>query len=244
MSNKKKIKLLLLNGAIVAINIVLFSNVFLGLSLFKGTALTLLAGWGAIVSSLVAFFGGNMKILKNEEIHLLAKDVESLDDCISVFEEAIYNGDVFDENIKKNIEQIKRFKRKYNTINDILLQKFSAEEMTYQKFSDVLKEVEKVIYINMRSIINKISAFDMEEYENILKNKIDKKMLPKEKLDIYEGYINFVNEATNTNEEILLKLDKMILEISKYNSIDGGDIKNMPAIVEMDELIKNAKLYK
>ena len=244
MSNKKKLKLLLLNGAIVVINILLFSNVFLGLSLFKGTALTIGAAWGTVISSLIAFFGGNMKILKNEEIHLLAKDVDSLDDCISVFEEAIYNGDVFDDNIKKNIDQIKRFKRKYNTITEILLQKFSPEEMTYQKFNDVLKEVEKVIYMNMRSIINKISAFDMEEYENILKNKIDKKMIPQEKLDIYDGYINFVNEATNINEEILLKLDKMILEISKYNSIDGGDIKKMPAIIEIDELIKNAKLYK
>ena len=244
MSSKKKLKLLLLNGLIILINIILFSNVFLGFSLFSGTALTIGISWFTILSSLFAFFKGNSAILKNEEMHLLAKEVNSLDDCISVFEEAIYNGDVFDDNIKKNIEQIKRFNRKHNTINDILLQKFSADEMTFQKFNDVLKEVEKVIYMNMRSIINKISAFDMEEYENILKNKIDIKTIPQEKLDIYNKYIDYVNEATNINEEILLKLDKMILEISQYNTIDGGDIKKMPAIIEMDELIKNAKLYK
>lgn len=244
MSSKKKRQLLILNSLIIIINIAIFSNLFLGFSLFKGTVLTIGASWLTVIGSVFAFFKGNLHILKKEEMHLLAQDVKTLDDCISVFQEAIYNGDVFDENIEKNMDQIKRFKRKYNTIHDILLQKFSADEMTYQKFNDVLKEVEKVIYMNMRSIINKISAFDMEEYENILKNKIDRKTIPQEKLDIYDKYIKFVNESTNINEEILLKLDKMILEISQYNTIDGGDIKKMPAIIEMDELIQNAKRYK
>ncbi|MBR3003427.1 MAG: hypothetical protein IKF38_07785 [Clostridia bacterium] len=244
MSSKKKKQLLILNSLIVIINIIMFSNIFLGYSLFEGTALTIGASWATILGSIFAFFKGNLHILKKEEMHLLAQDVKSLDDCISVFQEAIYNGDVFDENIEKNIDQIKRFKRKNSTINDILLQKFSADEMTFQKFNDVLKEVEKVIYMNMHSIINKISAFDMEEYESIIKNKIDRRTIPQEKLDIYDQYINFVNESTNINEEILLKLDKMILEISQYNTIEGGDIKKMPAIIEMDELIKNAKRYK
>ncbi len=244
MSPKKKRQLIILNLTIIIINIVMFSNMFLGLSLFKGTLTTLIVSWLTVFSSAVIFIRGNLNILKNDEIHLLARDVKTLDDCISVFEEAIHNGDVFDDVLKKNIEQVKRFMRKDNTIKDMLLQKFSEDEMTYQKFKDVLNDVEKVIYMNMRSIINKISAFDMEEYEGILKNRIDKKMLPQEKLDIYNKYIQFVNEATNINEDILLKLDKMILEISQYNTIEGGDIKKMPAIIELDELIKNAKYYK
>lgn len=244
MSAKKKRQLLILNSLIIIINIIVFSKIFLGISLFEGTALTIGAAWLTITGSILAFFKGNLNILKKEDMHLLAQDVKTLDDCISVFQEAIYNGDVFDENIEKNIEQIKRFKRKYSTINDILLQKFSADEMTFQKFHAVLEEVEKVIYMNMHSIINKISAFDMEEYESILNNKIDRKTIPQEKLDIYDKYIQFVNDSTNINEEILLKLDKMVLEISQYNTIDGGDIKNMPAIIEMDELIKNAYRYK
>ena len=244
MSNKKKRALIILNLLIIIINIIVFSNMFLGFSLFKGTALTIAIAWTSVVASVIAFIKGNLTILKGEEIHILAKEVKSLDDCVSVFEEAIHNGDVFDDNINKNIDQIKRFTRKYNTITDILLQKFSEDEMTYQKFNDVLNEVKNVIYMNMRSIINKISAFDMEVYEGILKNKIDRKTIPQEKLEIYDKYIQYVNDATSINEEILLKLDKMILEISKYNTIEGGDIKKMPAIIEMDELIKNAKRYK
>lgn len=244
MSSKKKLQLFLLNGAIIITNIIAFSDAFLGFSLFKGNFLNIIISWLTIIISIITFLKGNLHILKKEEIHLLTKDVKTLNDCVSVFEEAIYNGDVFDENITKNIDQIKRFTRKYNTIKDILLQKFSADEMTYQKFNDVLKEVENVLYMNMRSILNKISAFDVEEYERILKNNINRQTIPQEKIDIYNKYIQFVNDSTNINEEIILKLDKMILEISNYNTIDGGDIRKMPAIIEMDELIKNANLYK
>ena len=244
MSSKKKFQLFLLNGVIVIINIIAFSNAFFGFSLLKGNFLNIIISWLTILISVFAFFYGNLHILKKEEIHILAQDVKTLNDCIPVFEEAIYNGDVFDENITKNIDQIKRFTRKYNTIKDILLQKFSADEMTFQKFNDVLKEVENVLYMNMRSILNKISAFDVEEYERISKNNINRQAISQEKLDIYNKYIQFVNDSTNINEDIILKLDKMILEISNYNTIDGGDIKKMPAIIEMDELIKNAKLYK
>lgn len=244
LNSKKKLQLVALNGTIAVSNIVLFSKAFLGLSLFQGANITIVLAWLEIIISVLAFLKGNLMILRKENVHLLAQDVKDLNDCVLVFEQAMDNGDVFDENIVKNIEQIKRFKRKYETIDDILLQKFSADEITYQKFRDVLKEVENVIYMNMRSILNKISAFDVEEYEAIQKNKINIQSIPQEKLDIYNKYIEFVNESTNINEEILLKLDKMILEISQYNTIDSKNIRKMPVIAEIDELIKNANLYK
>jgi len=244
MSPKKTRQLIALNSGIALINIAVFSNAFLGLSLFEGSVLSISAAWTALAVSGVAFVKGNNEILKKRETHLLTKNIHSLEDCIFVFEEAIQNGDVFDKNIMRNIEQIKRFNRKRDTIKEILLQKFSADEMSYQKFDGVLSDVENVIYVNVRSILNKISAFDVVEYETMERNGFKGTNFSQEKLDIYNEYIDFVNNATRTNEEILLKLDKILLEISKYNSLEDGDIKKLPAIMEMDELIKNAKLYK
>lgn len=244
MSPKKKKQFILLNSAIVLINIAVFSHALLGFSLLKGSALTISIAWMSVIGSVFAFVKGNTQIFKKEETHLLTQNIHSLNDCIYVFQEAINNGDVFDENIIKNIEQIKRFTRKHITIKDLLLQKFSKDEMTFQKFSNVLQDVENVIYMNMRSIINKISAFDVDEYERLTRGEFPNDELTREKKDIYNEYINYVDNATKTNEEILLKLDKMLLEISRYNSIDGIDIKNLPAIMEMDELIRNANLYK
>ena len=246
MSPKKKKQLIILNTAIVLVNIVLFSNAMLGLSLFTGTVLSISIAWTAILASIFAFIKGNSLILEQKETRLLLHNINSLESCIPVFQEAIHKGDVFDENILKNIEQIKRFKRKHGTINDMLLQKFSADEMSFRKFSGVLHDVEDVIYTNMRSILNKISAFDIEEYETMKRQEarnIEQK-IPQEKLDIYQQYLDFVNNATAANEDILLKLDKMLLEISRYNSLEDGDVQKLPAIMEMDELIKNANLYK
>lgn len=245
MSPKKKKQLIILNSAIVLLNIAVFSNALLGFALFTGTTLTMSIAWMSVVGSVFAFVKGNSLIFKKEETHLLTQGIHSLNDCIDVFHEAINNGDVFDENILKNIDQIKRFTRKKDTIKDILLQKFLKDEMSFQKFSSVLMDVENVIYMNMRSILNKIAAFDVDEYERLSKSgalTVDELTL--EKQGIFNEYISFVDCATKTNEEILLKLDKMLLEISRYNSIDGGDIKKLPAIMEMDELIKNANLYK
>ena len=234
----------MLNAAIVLVDIALFSNAILGLSLFAGSALSISAAWMAVAVSGFAFFKGNAQILNKAETRLLLQNINSLDSCVPVLEEALHNGDVFDENILKNLEQIKRYRRKRDTIRDILLQKFSPDEMSFQKFSGVLQEVENVIYMNIRSILNKISAFDMDEYEMIRKKMLKKEAFSQSQLDIYNEYVNFVNGATEINDEILLKLDKMLLEISRYNSLENEDVQKLPAIVEMDELIKNANLYK
>ena len=244
MSPKKRLQMIILNASIVLINIALFSKALLGLSLLTGTTLAVSLAWTAIVGSGFAFIKGNSMILKQKETRLLLQSIRSLDDCTPVFKEELHKSDVFDENILKNIEQIKRFKRKHDTINDILLQKFSVEEMSYQKFSGVLRDVEGVIYTNMRSILNKISAFDTEEYEAMQKKGFQGNDFSEEKMAIYNEYIGFVANATRSNEDILLKMDKMLLEISRYNSLEDGDVQKLPAILEMDELIKNANLYK
>lgn len=245
MTFKKFIKLILFNLGIAATNIVVFSKAFFGLSLLTGSTLTLGAAWTTILASIGGFYYVNNKLLNQPSTYaLIAQKMHSLDDCVAIFEQAIERGDVFDEAILKNLYQLKRYKRKRTTIDDILNQKFSPKEITYQKFMNVLNEVEDLMYINMRSILNKIAAFDVEEYEELQSKGFPPNEVSEEKMKIYYEYIAYVKQATSTNEEILLKLDKLLFEISQYNVLKGGDIQKLPAIVEIDELIKNAKFYK
>ena len=245
MTPKKIIQLIITNLLIIMANVAVFSKAFLGFSLFAGGALAMSVGWFTIVTSLFSFTYFNKKLLTQKATYtLISQNVNSLDDCVGVFEEAMQNGDVFDKNIMKNLSQLKRFKRKTKTIREILLQKFSPQELTYQKFDSVLKEVENILYLNMRSILNKIAAFDVEEYEALQKKGFPKNEVSDEKMQIYNEYLDFVKNATATNEDILLKLDKMLIEVSRYNSLENGEVKELPALAEMDELIKNANLYK
>ena len=245
MTPKKIIQLIIINSLIAMANIAVFSNAFLGFTLFSGNALSISVGWFTVIASIGSFTYFNKKLLSKEDTYaLISQNVNSLDDCVAVFEAATKNGDVFDDDILKNIDQLKRFKRKVKKIREILQQKFSSQELTNRKFEDVINKVEEIIYLNMRSILNKIAAFDVDEYEAFQKRGFPKNEISEEKMKIYNEYINFVKNATETNEEILLKLDKMLFEVSRYNTIEDGEIKELPALAEMDDLIKNAKLYK
>ncbi len=245
MTPKKIIQLIITNLSIIIANIAVFSKAFLGFSLLAGTALTMSISWFTIVASVFSFAYFNKKLLTQKATYtLVTQNVNSLDDCVAVFEEAMQNGDVFDKNILKNLSQLKRFKRKSKTIREILLQKFSEQELTYKKFDSVLNRVEDIMFLNMRSILNKIAAFDVEEYEALQKKGFPKNEVSEEKMLIYDEYLNFVDEATKTNENILLKLDRMLFEVSRYNSLEKSEINELPALTEMDELIKNANLYK
>lgn len=245
MSPKKIFQLILLNLLIIIANVSVFSKAFLGFSLLVGSALSMSVAWFTLLGSVSSFAYFNRKILLPKNTYsIISQKINSLDDCVEVFEKAIDNGDTFDNDILKNLSQIKRFKRKMNTIKEILQQKFSVEEITYQKFDNTLNELEEILYMNMKSILNRIAAFDIEEYENLQKRDFPPNEVSEEKMDIYRDYILFVRNATKTNEDILLKLDKIILELSRNNALEGEQIRELPAITEIDELIKNVKLYK
>jgi len=63
------------------------------------------------------------------------------------------------------------------------------------------------------------------------------------KKNIYKEYFIFVKNAIEDNEEIIVKLDALLLEISKHSTIEAGEIENMKEIKEMDELIKKSRYY-
>ncbi|MNI99672.1 hypothetical protein D3C73_1588090 [compost metagenome] len=68
--------------------------------------------------------------------------------------------------------------------------------------------------------------------------------LLQERRTVYSEYLTFIKSSLATNEEIMLKLDKLLLEISRLDSFEPGDIENMPCMQEIDSLIKQTKLYK
>lgn len=116
--------------------------------------------------------------------------------------------------------------------------------MSYSKFDGVISDIEEIFYLNIKSIINKLNAFDEKDYDRIKKE--DRKFsneFVEAKLNIYDQYITFVKKATEDNEQIILKLDKILLELTKFNSLEGGKIEDMIAMKEIDDLINKIKLY-
>jgi hypothetical protein len=237
---KKLIKLLSLNLGIATADIIILSQLELvsALAIAFGSSIIFLSGAGLIY--------GNYKLFTEPEKVTLPDKPWTREDYI----EALNNHrglKTFEETIDLMLDQIERLQKKNKIIRDILLQIFSASEISYKKFDAVIAEVEKIFFMNIRSILNKMNAFDEEDY-NFIRKKHESRAFSQqfieEKLKVYNEYMTFVKAATEDNEQILLKLDKLLLEISGLNCIESDQLEQMAGVIEIDNLIKQAKNYK
>lgn len=208
-------------------------------------ALSVAIGWTAIFMSLAVFIYGNYKLISRKDRAIQISEIKSSEDCILALKQ-YYGKKTFDNDISNILVQVERLAKKKEKIMNIILQKFSIIDSGYDKFKWTILDVEYVFFTNIQSILNKINAFDEEDYERISSGNGEKRFSTEfidSKLSIYNEYISFVKNAIEDNEEIILKLDALLLEISKFNSLEAGKIDNMNEIKEMDELIRKSKNY-
>jgi hypothetical protein len=211
-----------------------------------GSALATAFGSAFIFLSGAGLIYGNYKLLAEQERETPTQKAMTAEDYI---EELNNHKDLktFENTVDLLLDQIERLQNKNKIIRDILLQIFSDSEMSYKRFDAVIAEVENIFYINIRSIFNKINAFDEDDY-NFIRNKRDSgdfsAEFMEEKIKVYSEYISFVKAAAENNEQILLKLDKLLLELSGLNSVERGQLEKMPGMIEIDDLIKQTIKYK
>ena len=211
MERKKWFRLLSLNLGIAAANIIVFSPGLIGLEL-GASALAAASGSTIIFLSGAGLFYGNYKLLSEPENPIPVNQISTVEGYIGALNDQ-RDLKTFEKNIELLLDQIERLQKKNKTIREILLQIFSASEIAYKKFDAVIAEVENIFYINIRSIFNKINAFDEDDY-NFIRNKRDSgdfsAEFMEEKIKVYSEYISFVKAAAENNEQILLKLDKLL----------------------------------
>jgi hypothetical protein len=243
VDRKELIGLLSLNLGIAAANIIAF--VIIGLEFPGASALETAFSGTIIVLSGVGLTYGNYKLLTREEI-IIPPPEWTLEYCVEVLKNHL-GLKTFEETIGFLLDQIERLKKKNRTIREILQQKFSDSEISYQRFDAVITEVEKIFVKNIRSIHNKMNAFDEDDYNSIRKKYeagAFSQQVMEEKFKVYDEFITFVRAATEYNEQILLKLDKLLLEISDFDGVDPSQLEQMAGMIEIDNLIKQAKYYK
>lgn len=245
MERKKLVELASLNLGIAAANIIIFSPALIGLTLFGGALETAL-GSTIIFLSGAGLICGNYKLLTGPEIAIPANKTTTVEDYIEELNN--HRGlKTFEETVDLLLDQIERLQKKNKIIRDILLQIFNASEISYKKFDAAIAEVDKIFFMNIRSILNKLNAFDEEDY-NFIRGKREagafSQQFMEEKFKVYNEYIIFVKAATEDNEKILLKLDKLLLGISDLNIVESGQLEQISGIIEIDNLISEAKYYK
>ncbi len=252
----RALKILLLNLGIALVDVIMFSKGLVGLD-FAGGAITTALAVTVIAMSLIAFGYGNYTLLFSEPAAQplpLLKGNETMQprDYIDALEERRGKG-VFEEEIRVAIEQIYRLLDKDRALDNILEQYFTPQEMTYTRFQNGIDSVQALFYNNVKKMINRLLIFDYKDYRNltdkiresqtygstgIISKSVDTQM------KIYSEHIEYVRGLCETNENILIKLDGLLLEISKLDDLDEQGMENIAAIQEINALIEQTKFYK
>ncbi|MGF6355179.1 hypothetical protein ABIE27_003093 [Paenibacillus sp. 4624] len=229
---------------IVAVNVLAFSPGFAGLG-FGESAFQTALSVTLLFGSVLALFYGSYNLLFKQPVVLPVRQIETHEDYVEAL--SFYRRiKILEEDITLGLSQLNRMKKKKETLMNVLHQRFDPGELSFKKFASVTEEVEKLLYLNIRSILNRLNVFDEADYASMMKAKsptIPQKLF-QEKTKVYNDYLTYVKDSLHTNEEILLKLDQLLLEISRLDSFEAGNIEQMPCMQEIDQLIKHTKLYR
>ena len=257
----KFVKLLFLNVFIIVLNIVVFSQGLLGIHIGKNV-FSMIIGVTAIVFSVIAFIWGNISILFSNKRTSVINNRKNNKDDVSDSGKALaenisalskqWNKKTFRESINKTMEQYGKMKTRNKAVDTVLLQHFKPTEMSYSRFRNIIDSVNELFNGNVEKILNRIEVFDESDYRVIIykiKNGGDnlpeqEKQVLYDKLNIYLEHINYVKELVEANETIVLKMDKLLLELSKLSAVDESNIENMSAIQDINDLIDQTKFYK
>ena len=245
MNTKSLIKLIVFNLIIVIVDIILFSNGFVGLSLSSPSLVKKILFFVVLAISVILLIFINATILNGQnKIKVVDKDeLKKPKDYIDNLKN-YYHKKEFTDEIKVLIGQINRISPKTSALDTILLENFEPQEMTYIKFKNMIDDVSSIFFDNVKKTINRIAIFDDLEYENLINNKIE---LPdnnkEEKISIYQKHISYVNGLIQKNEEIITKFDNLMLEISQLDDVNEQSVENIQILNEFDELINNTKYY-
>lgn len=244
MNGTKYIKLLGLILLVVAVNVIVLSPGFLAVEI-GGSPLDTAIGVTLLFASVLVLLYASYSLLFKPPVTLPVKQIQTHEDYVEALTH-YRRVKVLEKDITLALHQLERNVKKNETLTEILTQRFEPTELSYIKFTSVTQEVEKLFYLNLKSILNRLYVFDEKEYESVISRK-SSQLSPKilqERTAVYNEYMAFIKDSLATNEEILLKLDKLILEISRLDSLELRDIEAMPCMQEIDSLIKQTKYYK
>jgi len=244
LNGLKYIKLLGLIIGVVVLNVLVLSPGFIGVEI-GGSAFSTAFGVTLLFASALAIVYGIYAWLFKQPVVAPVRKITTHEDFVAALTR-FSRVKALEGDVRLALEQMERLRKKSDTLLQVLNQKFDPTELSFKKFASVIQEVEKLFYLNVRSILNRLDVYDESEFERI-RNQKPTRFSPEiyqEKMNLYNEFLSFMKESLGTNEEILIKLDKLLLEISRLDSFDAGDFDSMPCIQEIDSLIKQTKYYK
>lgn len=245
LNSSGPVKLLGMIAGVVILNIAVLSPGLLGVSIGGVSALETATGITLLfVSLLIVIYGSYSLLFKPSAVRAVIP-LATREDYIAELNR-YRNVKVLREDVAVALDQLERIEKKKNTLQSVLSGRFDRSELSFRKFNTVIQEVEKLLYLNVRSILGKLSVFDAAEYSQFsgkMNSGRFSSSLVQKKNELYNEYFAHVKGCLGANEEILLKLDQLLLELSQLGSTDVEAALEMPCMQELNALIGQTKLY-
>lgn len=141
--------------------------------------------------------------------------------------------------------KLRSFDKKFNKLMNMIEQRFGASQLTLTRFQSPIVSTRNNLIFLVKDLIRKLEAFDEKECEdNIIMNA--HKSGSSSLVEAYEGlqseYITFLSDVQLAIESASIKIDELILEMSRMNDADLQEC--IDALSDLDKVIKDTQLYR
>lgn len=167
----------------------------------------------------------------------LAKPVKTASEAKKVVENTTPKA--FKKEMRMLESQTDRMKRKVDTLNKALKSYFGDSKISYEKFARTIDGVQSVYFENVQNIVNRVNIFDEVGYEELFSRHLEYT----EAIEPYNEHFRYVLKKLDENEEILNKMDRLLLEVTNLTD-RSSSVDTLPAMEELSELIDQTKLYR
>lgn len=226
-------------------NIVVFSPGLLGLS-FTGGAFSAAISAAVLVGSIGLLFIKLKPLILPQYDDTPPIDVDNLKshkDYMTAIEVFKFSN-AFSREYKAVVSHLHQMDSRRTALLDILNDRFDPTELTYKRFHTTFLSVEKLFYANIKSILSKLKMLGSNATYAGYDSEMSSPEVIKQRESIRLEYRENIKKFVSFNEEILLKLDRLILEISNLGVTDLSSIENLACLRDIDSLINHTKLYK
>lgn len=229
---------ILINIALILLNVLVFSNTFIGIKVYFSGIISIIAGFIVILFSVFVFIKINFSGFLGRYClkHLYKKDdteIKTLNQCNTVLKAYMANNEYgfFNDGLTDLTNNIVQFAAKSNSVKKVLVKSFENTEITYKKFSATIVSAEEAIIAHIGILATRLAIFKGSAYT-------DKRSV------LYDEFAKYLSNTMAYLDELNTKMDKLLIELTKLNTISFEKHCPSGAANELQSLADSIKWYK
>ncbi|MCR5837491.1 MAG: hypothetical protein K6G88_13390 [Lachnospiraceae bacterium] len=190
---------------------------------------------------LFAFFYGNHELLSDPKRTRVSTDtIDDIKKAGTVLK-SYFTSRPLGDTARTASEQLRRMDNLFANTENIIGEKFEKGSLSWGKYDAIVKSAEKSAVSNVVAMANRMQIFADRDYEKLARYKEDTipDDIQQKQLQLYEDNLKKIKEAIALNEELLLKIETLMFELSSENNNEEHD----EILEEIEKLTQEVKLY-